>query len=124
VAWSLGLPFARELYLCWILPNVIRHGCLALLSSYSHYFQVDRHDLTQQNQILRHPVLWPMQWFCFDFAATHIIHHYVVHQPFYVRHAIRRQAWQALELAGARVNDFATIRRANRWHRGEDEVLA
>lgn len=115
VAWALGWPLARKLYLCWILPNQIRHGCLALLSSYSHYTEIDRGDVSQQNQILRHPLLWPLQFLACDFGATHIIHHYVVAQPFYIRHWIRRAAWPALEAAGARVNDFDTIERANRW---------
>lgn len=114
VAWALGLPLARELFLCWIAPNVLRHASIVLMSSYSHYYGIDRHDLTQQNQILRHPILWPLQAFCCDFGATHIIHHYVVTQPFYIRHAIRREAWLALEAAGARVNDWGIVRRANR----------
>ncbi len=115
LAWVAGVPHARELYLCWIAPNVLRHGCIALMSSYSHYYEIGRHDVSHQNQILRHPILWSFQLFSMDFGATHIIHHYVVTQPFYVRHLIRHQAWQALEASGARVNDFAVIRRANRW---------
>ena len=95
---------------------MLRHFCIVLMSSYSHYFEVARLDVTAQNQILRHPLLLPLQLFCMDFGATHVIHHYVVTQPFYVRHLIRRESWAALEAAGTRVNDFAIVRRANRWH--------
>ena len=115
IAWYFGVPYARELYLCWIAPNALRHFCIVLMSSYSHYYDIARHDVTQQNQILRHPLLWPFQVFCMDFGATHIIHHYVVTQPFYVRHLIRHAGWAAVEAAGARVNDGAIVRRANRW---------
>jgi fatty acid desaturase len=118
ILWYLGVPYARELYLCWIAPNALRHFCIVLMSAYSHYYEIPRHDVTQQNQILRHPLLWPLQVFCMDFGATHIIHHYVVTQPFYVRHLIRKQGWAAVEAAGARVNDVAIVRRANRWSDG------
>ena len=123
LAWALGVPAARELYLCWILPNVLRHGFIVLMSSYSHYYEIPGHNVLYQNQILRHPLLLPLQVFCWDFGATHIIHHYVVTQPFYVRHLLRRQAWRALEAAGTRVNDFGIVRRANRWAEPGASVL-
>lgn len=109
-----GVAGAWPLLVLWILPNTLRHACIALLSSASHYYG-DVQDVTQQNQILRHWALWPMQLFCFDFGATHVIHHYVVQQPFYLRHAVRHAAWRALEAEGTRVNDLHVLARANRY---------
>ena len=112
----MGQPWAVDLLVILVLPNLLRHGCIALISSYCHYYgDIAPHDVTVQNQILRHWALWPLQLFCFDFGATHIIHHYVVQQPFYIRHWVRKQAWQALEEIGTRVNDFGVIARANRY---------
>jgi hypothetical protein len=33
-------------------------------------------DVFYQNQILDSPLCWPFQLFCFNFGATHILHHY------------------------------------------------
>lgn len=108
--WALGWMPARLLFLAWIAPNMLRHTSIALLSSYSHYYDIARNDVTVQNQILRHPLLLPLQVFAFDFGATHVIHHYVVNQPFYVRHLVRRVGWAALEAEGTPVNDTRVIR--------------
>lgn len=116
LAYYFGVPGTGPALVCWILPNVLRHACIALLSSYSHYYgDITPGDVTQQNQILRHPLLWPMQLFCCNFGAEHIIHHFVVGQPFYIRHWVRKEAWKSLEAAGIRVNDWAIVARANRW---------
>ena len=115
-AAALGQNWAWQLLICWTLPNLIRHASLVLLSSYSHYYgDVDPHDVTQQNQILRHWALWPLQLFAFDFGATHIIHHYYGPQPFYLRHLVRRAAGAAMEASGTRVNDWGVVTRANRY---------
>lgn len=112
-----GKPWAADVLVCWIAPNLLRHGCIALLSSYSHYYgDIAEKDVTVQNQILRHWALLPLQIFACDFGATHIIHHYYVQQPFYVRHFVRREAWRALEEVGTRVNDFGIVARANRYN--------
>ena len=59
--------------------------------------------------------LLPLQIFCFNFGSTHIIHHYVVNQPFYLRQMVARAAHQELERQGVRVNDLAVVSRSNRW---------
>ena len=69
-----------------LLPNTVRQFCLILMSSYSHYYEdIPANDVYVQNQILRGWYFWPMQMFCCNFGATHIIHHYVIQQPFYLR---------------------------------------
>ena len=93
----------------WGGPNMLRHASIVLMSSFSHYYEITPGDVTQQNQILNHPVFWPLQAFCCNFGAEHVIHHYVVAQPFWVRHAVRRRAWEAMVEKGTRVNDFGSI---------------
>ncbi|MSQ84940.1 MAG: fatty acid desaturase [Myxococcales bacterium] len=111
-----GHAWAVDLLVILVLPNMLRHGCIAMVSSYCHYYgDIALHDVTVQNQILRHWSLLPLQLFAFNFGATHIIHHYVVQQPFYIRQWVRKPAWQALEEIGTRVDDFGVVARANRY---------
>jgi hypothetical protein len=64
--------------------------------------------------VLSSRLLWPLQAFCFNFGATHIIHHYVVRQPFYVRQLVAAAAHAEMFRQGVRHNDFGTIARNNR----------
>lgn len=113
-----GWPWARDLAVLLFAPNVLRQTCLVLLSSYSHYYEdIPEGEVFYQNQILRSWLLLPLQLFCFNFGATHVIHHYVINQPFYLRQLVARVALAELERQGVRVNDFGSIARANRWQR-------
>jgi len=104
------------LMVLWVGPNVIRQACLALVSSYSHYYgDIPENDVFYQNQILDHPLAWPLQLYCFNFGSTHIIHHYVVQQPFYLRQMVARAAHAEMLRQGVRHNDLGVIARANRW---------
>jgi len=108
--------WAKLIYILWIGPNMLRHACLALLSSYSHYYgDITPGDITQQNQILNSWWIFPFQWFACNFGAEHIIHHFVVGQPFYIRHFIRYEAWKVMKQYGIRENDFDIVQRANRF---------
>ncbi len=103
------------LMILWVAPNLIRQTCLALISSYSHYYgDIRENDVFEQNQILDHPLLWPMQLYCCNFGSTHIIHHYVVQQPFYLRQMVAPAAHAAMLRQGVPRNDFGVIARANR----------
>lgn len=114
-----GWPYVQALFTLWIAPNLLRHSSLVLMSSYSHYFgDIPSHDVFYQNQILRHWMLWPLQLFCFNFGATHVLHHYVVDQPFYLRQWVSKRVEGELIAQGVRKNDGGTIARSNRW--GED----
>lgn len=107
------------LMVLWIGPNAIRQTCLALVSSYSHYYgDIPENDVFHQNQILDHPLLWPAQLYCFNFGSTHIIHHFVVQQPFYLRQMVARAAHAEMLRQGVRRNDFGVVARANRWGDG------
>jgi len=113
-AW--GWPWARDLAVLLVLPNVVRQSCLVLMSSCSHYYgDIPERDIFFQNQILRNWMLFPFQLFCFNFGATHIIHHYVINQPFYLRQMVSPAVQAEMGRQGTRINDLGTFVRANRW---------
>lgn len=113
-AW--GWPWARDLTVLLVLPNVLRQSCLVLMSSYSHYYgDIPERDIYFQNQILSHWMFVPFQLFCFNFGTTHIIHHYVIQQPFYLRQMVARAVLAEMRRQGTRTNDLGTFARANRW---------
>lgn len=104
------------LMVLWVGPNVLRQACLALVSSYCHYYgDIPENDVFYQNQILDHWLLWPMQLYCCNFGSTHIVHHFVVQQPFYLRQMVAKAAHAEMLRQGVRRNDFGVIARANRW---------
>lgn len=100
----------------WVLPNYLRQACLQIVSSNVHYYQ-DVQGIEQETQILRRAFLWPLQLFCFNFGATHCLHHYVASQPFYLRQLVAPRIYPALRQAGIRFNDLGTVWRANRFSR-------
>ena len=51
----------------------------------THPLHPNTQDVFFQTQILDHWLLYPFQLFCFNFGATHIMHHFVTRQPFYLR---------------------------------------
>ncbi|MFT4977572.1 MAG: fatty acid desaturase [Myxococcota bacterium] len=111
-----GAPWAVTLAVLVVGPNLIRHATIAAISSSSHYCgDIPEGAVYYQNQILDHPLTWPVQLFCFNFGATHILHHYVVHQPFYIRQLVAPRVRHILLEEGVRRNDLGTFRRANRW---------
>src|SRR3546814_11953927 len=76
----------------WLAPNVLRVFCLHFVSSNMHYYgDVESGNIVQQCQVLNPWWLWPAQLFCFNFGATHAIHHFVVSQPFYVSKLTRSE---------------------------------
>ena len=109
-----GAAWAWPLLVLWVLPNTIRHGAIAFMSSNSHYTHIQRGVVVQQNQILDHPVFWPLQVLCWNFGATHVVHHFFVRQPFWRRTLIFGEIRQLLVDHGVPANDLQTFRRANR----------
>jgi len=109
-------PYVRNFMVISILPNILRQTSLNYLASYSHYYgDIPKHNPYYQNQILNHWILFPFQFFCFNFGATHIIHHFVANQPFYIRQWLAPKALDKLEKHGIRKNDFDIVRRDNRY---------
>lgn len=110
----LGDATATALAVLWVLPNTLRHFSIVVVSSNSHYTDIPRASLFHQNQVLDHWSTWPLQLFCFNFGATHILHHYVVKQPFYLRQLVWWRVRPVLRQQGVPFNDLGTFARANR----------
>ena len=105
-----------------IAPMILRQACLVAMSSSSHYYgDIPENNVYFQNQILNHWSLYPFQAFCWGFGGTHIIHHYVPNQPFYLRSMIATPVWEEMIRQGVRNNDFGTMLRANRWNIKESQ---
>ena len=125
----LGLIEAEGLYtvatsmtVLIIAPMILRQSCLVAMSTSSHYYgDIPENNVYFQNQILNHWSLYPFQAFCWGFGGTHIIHHYVPNQPFYLRSMIATPVWDEMIRQGVRNNDFGTMLRANRWNIKESQ---
>lgn len=115
--WLLGAPWAAPLGVLWVIPNTLRHGALVFMSSNSHYTHIRRGVIAEQNQILDHPAFWPLQLFCWNFGATHVLHHFLVRQPFWRRTLIFPEVRDRMIRHGILANDLGTFRRANRHPR-------
>lgn len=98
-------------------PNALRTFCLHFVSSNMHYYgDVEKGNIVQQCQVWTTPWAIPLHLFCFNFAGTHAIHHFVVRDPFYIRQAIAPGLYPLLRENGVRFNDFGTFKRANRMN--------
>jgi hypothetical protein len=115
IAAAMDLEGAQTMATMWVLPNLLRHSAIVFMSSNSHYTAIPRHSLLHQNQILDHPLFWPLQVFCWNFGATHVLHHLVVKQPFWRRTICFSQVRQVLIANGIRHNDLGTFLRANTY---------
>jgi len=105
------------------VPNVLRQVSLQIISTGVHYFgDIPENNVYFQNQVLNHWLFAPFQLFCFNFGVTHIIHHYVTRQPFYVRQMGATAVLAELKKQGVRFNDLDIYRRAHRYYgyKGED----
>ena len=104
-----------------IWPFFLRSFCLNFISSNMHYYgDVEEKNIVQQTQVWTSKWLIPLHLFCFNFASTHAIHHFVVRDPFYIRQSISKDAHKVMKKYGVRFNDFSTFKRANRF---EDSTL-
>lgn len=100
-----------------LLPNLLRQFCLHFITSNMHYFgDVEDGNVIEQTQVLNVWWTFPMQLFCFFFGWTHSIHHFVVNETFYVRHIVRKKAYNIMRRHGVRFNDLGTFKRANRFN--------
>jgi fatty acid desaturase len=115
VCFFMEMPWARPCLVLWVLPNVLRHGSIATLSSSSHYVAIRRGVVAEQNQILDHPMFWPLAIFSWNFGATHVMHHFLVKQPFWRRTLTFSAVREVMVENGVRANDLGTFRRANRY---------
>jgi len=115
-------PYVRDASVLILLPNVLRQACLNLMASYSHYYgDIPQNNVYYQNQIIDHWLLYPFQFFCFNFGATHIFHHFIPNQPFYLRQMLSQRAKEECVAHGIRRNDFGIINRNNRYFEHDEE---
>lgn len=120
IAWSAStlaaMPWITLATVVWVAPNQLRMFCLHFVSSSMHYYgDVEDENVMQQTQVLTPRWMLPFQLFCFNFGATHAIHHFVVKEPFYIRQWTAPVAHRVMREMGVRFNDTATFGRANRF---------
>lgn len=105
-----------NLNMLFFLPNVLRQASLQTVSTGVHYFgDIPDKNVFFQNQVINHWALYPLQLFCFNFGETHIIHHYVTRQPFYLRQMIAPGVMDEFKRQGVRFNDLGIWARAHSW---------
>lgn len=112
--WMTAIEYLNTLAVIWLLPNALRAFCLHGISAALHYYG-DVNHVNRQCQVLNHWTLLPLQFFCFNFGSTHIIHHFYVPQPFYIRQLIAKEVHKVMLEQGIRFNDFHSLIRANRF---------
>jgi fatty acid desaturase len=106
----------QPLVVMLIAPNMLRQFCLHFITSNIHYFgDVEDGNILQQTQVLNAWWAAPFHLFCFNFGATHGIHHFVVNEPFYIRQLSAAAAHVVMRENGVRFNDIGTFWRANRY---------
>eukprot|EP01080_Neovahlkampfia_damariscottae_P001686 gene1686-455_t len=116
-------PYVRAIGVLLVLPNLLRQTSLNFVASYCHYYgDIPKHNVYYQNQVLNHWSVLPLHIFSFNFGATHIIHHFVTNQPFYLRQMLAPKATEALIQHGIRNNDLDIIRKNNRFFDNPEEI--
>lgn len=100
---------------CIGFPNILRHVCLVVITTWVHYYDIPPKDVFYQTQIVDHLLLLPFQLFCFNFGATHGVHHYITKQPFYLRQMVAPRVIPVMKEQGVRCNDLGSNVRSNRW---------
>lgn len=113
--WKLADKTTKFYAVTIAAPNFLRTFSLHFTSSNMHYYgDVEDGNIVQQCQVWTDWRMKPLQAFCFNFAGTHAIHHFVVRDPFYIRQAIAQDCYPVMQENGVRFNDFGTFKRANR----------
>eukprot|EP01090_Pellita_catalonica_P004120 TRINITY_DN13961_c0_g1_i1.p1 TRINITY_DN13961_c0_g1~~TRINITY_DN13961_c0_g1_i1.p1 ORF type:complete len:458 (+),score=73.76 TRINITY_DN13961_c0_g1_i1:59-1432(+) len=115
----------RDFMVILAFPLFLRQSCLVAMSTACHYFgDIPERNCYYQNQILDHWLLTPLQIYCWWFGSTHIIHHYIPNQPFYLRPFIEKNVHAKMQTLGVRKNDWGVVRRANRFNRNPADKAA
>ncbi len=98
----------------WLLPNLLRAFCLNSVTTLMHYYG-DVDSLLKQCQVINHWAMLPVHALCFNFGATHAIHHFHTMQPFYLRQMVSKKVLPVMRENGIRFNDFGSLLRGNRY---------
>src|SRR4029434_3538818 len=86
------VSFWNALMVVYVAPNLVRMCGLQVVYSSIHYF-ADCERLQDQTQVLNAWYWFPLQAFCFNFGATHALHHILPGQPFYIRQWIASKVY-------------------------------
>lgn len=117
------MPVINFLAVVSLAPNMLRTFSIHFVSSNMHYYgDVEQGNIVQQCQVWTSPWTWPVQLFCFNFAGTHAIHHFVVRDTFYIRQWLAPSLYPLLRENGVRFNDFGSFKRANRRNAVEQSL--
>jgi len=108
------MPLWNALMVGYVAPNMLRMFCLQFISSTIHYFE-DVQELGEQTQVFNAWYWLPLQIFCFNFGATHALHHIFPNQPFYIRQWLAPRVYPVMRANGIRFNDVGTFARNNRY---------
>ncbi len=84
------LPSLNTLAVIYLAPNLLRYFCYAFMAANIHYLK-HQGGVLEEVMILNVWWLAPVQLFCWNFGATHAIHHIAPQQPFYIRTLIGKQ---------------------------------
>lgn len=106
--------FLNVAFVVYLAPSILRTAALHIISSNTHYTG-ERLGLLRQTQSQGAWFFWPLQPFCFNFGKTHCIHHFVVHQPFFLRQMVAKAAYRVMRQQGVLFNDYGTFRRRNAY---------
>ncbi|XDD49984.1 fatty acid desaturase [Leptospira sp. WS92.C1] len=128
----MGNPFAKSGFLetfrfvlnstavVFLIPNWVRQTSIQIVSSNMHYYG-NIPNVYNQTQVLNSWLVFPFHLFCFNFGATHGIHHFVVNQPFYLRQTTAFYVLPAMKKYGIRFNDFKSMFKGNSKDISENE---
>jgi len=117
-AWLLSQQgWVTTVVVVLLAPNFFRMFCLHFISSNLHYYGDNKAGVIhEQCQVLNKWYFIPFQVFCFNFGATHVIHHFLVRDPFYIRQLTEKASHEVLRKYDIPFNDLGTFKRANRLH--------
>merc|ERR1712000_377724 len=109
--------FCSNMCVLFFFSNMLRQASLQIVSTGVHYFgDIPEKNVFFQNQVIDHWSFYPLQMFCFNFGVSHILHHYVTRQPFYLRQMCAPGAMDELRKQGVRFNDLEIYARDHQYY--------
>jgi len=112
--------FCSNMCVLFFFSNMLRQASLVIVSTGVHYFgDIPEKNVFFQNQVIDHWSFYPMQIFCFNFGVSHILHHYVTRQPFYLRQMCAPGVMDELRQHGVRFNDLEIYLRDHRYSKAQ-----
>jgi len=113
--------FCSNMCVLFFFSNMLRQASLQIVSTGVHYYgDIPEKNVFFQNQVIDHWVFYPLQIFCFNFGVSHILHHYVTRQPFYLRQMCAPGVMDEMRKQGVRFNDLEIYLRDHRYSKGTE----